>query len=320
MRYQPIPQIGLRPSVLCLGTADMGSKIDRATSFRLLDIFVSHGGNFLDTAQVYADWLPGERSISEKTLGEWLSTRGNRREIVLATKGAHPQLETMHRHRMTRADIVHDLDASLRNLRTDVVDLYWLHRDALAVPVGEIIAILNDQVRAGKIRAFGCSNWATARIEAAQAYATAHGLQGFSANQPLWNIGVPDLAVIGDPTLTMMDETMRHFHQQTGVAAVPYSSQANGLFSRLASGKTAQIKPATERVYHLPENQRRVERIRQLVQQSGLTPTQIVLGYLLGQPFPVFPIIGCQTVAQLEESLTAGDVQLTREQIGVVEG
>src|SRR5262245_8002891 len=117
MRQLLIPDTDLYPSTLCLGTGDIGSKIDRNSSFRLLDLFVESGGNFLDTAQVYADWLPGERSISEKTLGEWMAARGNRHKIVLATKGAHPRLESMHVPRMTRGEIVHDLDNSLRNLR-----------------------------------------------------------------------------------------------------------------------------------------------------------------------------------------------------------
>jgi aryl-alcohol dehydrogenase-like predicted oxidoreductase len=314
MRYTTIGGANLRPSVLCLGAGDMGSKIDRDAAFRLLDAFVDGGGNFLDTAQVYADWLPGERSISEKTLGAWLAARGNRAKILIGTKGAHPRLETMHIPRMSRAEIVHDLDNSLKNLRTDMIDLYWLHRDAPAVPVEEIIDVLQDQVQTGKIRHFGCSNWRRPRIEAAQAYAARRGIQGFVANQLLWNIGVVDLAG-GDPTIVAMDATLWEYHRQTGLAAIPFSSQANGFFNKLAAGRTAAIKPHTQRIYRNPENQLRLQRIQQLAQETSLSITQIVLGYLLAQPFTTIPIVGCQNLEQLEDSLSAADVQLTPEQV-----
>ncbi len=315
MRYTRIPETSLEPSVICFGTADIGSKIDHDSSFRLLDAYLDGGGNFIDTAQVYADWLPGERSISEKTIGQWLAARGGRNKLVIATKGAHPRLGAMSVSRMSRADIVHDLDASLQNLQTDVIDLYWLHRDAPDYPIENIIDTLNEQVQTGKIRYFGCSNWQTSRMQAAQDYARQQGLQGFVASQPLWNIGVPDYAAIGDPTLAVMDETMWHFHQTTGLAAIPYSAQANGLFNKLAQGQTERIKPHTQRVYQHPENGRRLQRIQQLGAETGLSVTQIVLGYLLGQPFTTIPIVGCQNLAQLQDSLTAGDVALRAEQV-----
>lgn len=315
MRYIPIPHTALQPAALCLGTADMGSSIDLTTTFRMLDAYLAAGGNFLDTAQVYADWLPGERSISEKTLGQWMATRGNRDKVLIATKGAHPRLATMHLSRMSRADIEQDIHDSLRHLQSDYIDLYWLHRDDANVPVATIIDILSDQVQAGKIRHFGCSNWQTARIQAAQTYAAEQGKPGFVANQPLWNIGLPDYAAIGDPTLAMMDQAMWAYHQQCGLAAIPYSSQANGYFNKLAAGQSERIKTRTQRIYQGAANQQRAERIQQLARTTGLTVTQIVLGYLLAQPFPTIPIVGCQNMTQLQDSLSAAEVRLMPEQL-----
>ncbi len=315
MRYTTIPTTTLQPSVICLGTSDIGSKIDRDTSFRMLDAYVDQGGNLIDSASVYANWLPGERNSSEKTIGRWLAARGNRDRVMVATKGAHPELGTMQISRMRRADIVADLDNSLANLQTDCIDLYWLHRDAPSHPVAEIIDTLNEQVQAGKIRAFGCSNWQTPRLQAAQNYAAQQGLHGFAANQPLWNIGVIDHATIGDPTQTQMDEAMWQFHKTSGLAAIPYSAQANGIFNKLAMGQADRIRPNTQRMYQNPENQQRLQRIQQLAAETGLSVTQIVLGYLISQPFPTIPIVGCQNLAQLQDSLTAGDVQLSAEQV-----
>ncbi len=315
MHYITIPNTVLQPSSLCLGTADIGGSIDCESSFRILDAYVDAGGNFLDSAQVYADWLPGERSSSEKTLGRWMVARGNRGKLIVATKGAHPRLSSMQVTRMSRSEIEQDINESLQHLQTDTIDLYWLHRDAPQVPVTTIIDILNDQVKAGKIRYFGCSNWQLPRLKAAQEYAAQHGLQGFVGNQPLWNIGVPDYAAIGDPTLALMDSAMWAYHQQTGLAAIPFSSQANGFFNKLAQGQTARIKANTARIYQGPENQQRAARIQELAQTTGLTITQIVLGYLLAQPFPTIPIVGCQNVAQVQDSMAAADVRLTPEQL-----
>lgn len=318
MHYTTIPNTTLKPSVICLGTADIGSKIDLATSFRMLDAFSEQGGNFLDSAEVYANWLPGEQNLSEKTVGKWLAARGVRDKMIVATKGAHPRLSSMHVSRMTRADIVHDVDQSRKNLQTDVIDLYWLHRDDPQRPVAEIIDTLNEQVKAGKLRHFGCSNWQTERIKAANAYASAQGLQGFVANQPLWNLGVVDYAALGDPTLAMMDQAMWHYHQATKLAAVPYSSQANGLFNKMAQGKP--IRPNTLRIYHNAQNQQRFQRVQQLAQETTLSVTQIVLGYLIAQPFPTIPIVGCQNLEQLADSLSAGDVRLSTEQVKLLSG
>ena len=315
MRYTSIPATTLQPSVICLGTADLGGKIDRETSFRMLDAYLEQGGNLIDSASVYANWLPGERNSSEKTIGRWLAARGNRDRVMVATKGAHPELATMQISRMRRADIVADLDNSLANLQTDHIDLYWLHRDAPSHTVDEIIDTLNEQVQAGKIRAFGCSNWQPPRIQAAQNYAAQQGLHGFAANQPLWNIGVIDYAAIGDPTQTLMDDAMWQFHKTSGLAAIPYSSQANGLFNKLALGQKDRIRPNTQRMYQSPENQQRLQRIQQLSTETGLSITQIVLGYLTSQPFPTIPIVGCQNLDQLQDSLTAGDVQLSPAQV-----
>jgi aryl-alcohol dehydrogenase-like predicted oxidoreductase len=319
MKYTTIPTTELKPATICLGTVGIGSKLDQAASFELLDAYLDQGGNFIDTAQVYSDWLPGERSSSEKTIGRWLNQRRNRDNIILATKGAHPGLATMHIPRMSRQEIIHDLDQSLRHLQTDIIDLYWLHRDAPNHPVEDILETLNDQVKAGKIRYFGCSNWRTERIKAAQEYAAHHGLQGFAANQARWSLAHVDPEAISDKTTVVMDEAMVQYHRQTGLAATPYTAQAQGLFQKLASGAAGQIDPNSRRVYPAAENQQRFERVRRLAADTGLSITQIVLGYLQSQPFVTIPIVGCRTLDQLNDSLQAADIRLTPDQLRYLE-
>lgn len=310
----------LSPSVLCLGGVPLGSTLDAGASFALLDVFVALGGNFIDTAKVYADWLPGERSVSEKTIGRWLQQRRTRARVILATKGAHPELSSMHKPRVTPQWIVADLEQSLRNLQTDCIDLYWLHRDDPTRPVEEIIDTLHAQATAGKIRAFGCSNWRAARIAAAQRYAHARGWPGFVANQMLWSLAAVDVQALPDPTMVSMDESLHSLHRQTQLAAIPYASQANGYFQRLATGALEAMPAGNRRLYDTPTNRARYARIERLATESNLSVTAIVLGYLRGQPFPTIPIIGCRTLAQLEDSCRAADVVLSAEQIAFLEG
>lgn len=319
MQYVQIPGTGLRSSVLGLGTAALGTSIDAQAAYRLLDAFLDYGGTMLDTASAYANWVPGETSLSEKTIGHWMRERGNRQQVLIATKGGNPNVGTTHIPRLSSAEIRHDLEASLRNLNTETIDLYYLHRDDPKRPVEEIVEELNTYVRSGQVHYLGCSNWCRERISAAQAYAASRGLQGFSANQTLWNAAVCDYEAIGDPTVVQMDPDLWQYHRETGLAAVAYSSQANGFFSKLAEGRERAIGLGARRMYYSTENLTRLARMQEISKQTGLTITQIVLGYLLGQPFTTIALIGCQSLEQLDDSVTAADVRLDHDQIRYIE-
>ena len=287
----------------------------------MLDAFVDLGGNFLDTAEVYANWLPElPRSISERTLGAWLTQRGNRDRMFIGTKGAHPDLATMHISRLAPADILHDLHGSLARLQTDVIDLYWLHRDDESRPVGEIIETLAAEVKAGKIRAFGCSNWRTARMQEAWSYATQQGLPGFVANQPLWSLAQPNPAAFGMPGLAGMDAQMFAFHQQSRWAVIPYTSQARGFFSKLVAHGEAGLKEGERKAYLNETNRQRAARAAALAQQHGVTVAQIALAYLINQPVPTIPVIGCHTLVQLADSMGAATVTLTPAELRELQG
>jgi len=307
-----LPATDLTVFPICLGTVVLGSEMSLADSFRLLDAYRAAGGNFIDTARVYANWLPGERSTSEKAIGAWLRARGGRDPLVLSTKGGHPDLASMQVGRLSPDEIVDDLEASLSHLGVDTIDLYWLHRDDPARPVAEMLETLAAQVRLGKIRYYACSNWKTGRIREAQAYALGHGLPGFAANQMLWSLAAVEPEHFSDPTIAHMDESMHAFHRESGLAAIPFTAQAGGLFNKLADGRRTL---ETAGPYNTPRNLQRLERIRALAQQTGLSISQIVLGYLTAQPFVTVPIIGPKSLAQLADSLTAVAVRLSPEQV-----
>jgi len=293
----------------------MGAGIDQTTSYQMLDLFLQNGGNFIDTAKIYSDWIPGEKSRSEKLIGAWMQDRKNRQDVILATKGAHPHLESMHIPRLSPAEIVSDLEASLVHLQTDVIDLYWLHRDDRSRPVGEIVEIMNRLVRTGKIRYYGFSNWRADRLREAYDYANNQDVQSFSAVQNLWNLAELNQDGFEDKTIVLMDDDLARFHAETRIAAVPYSSQANGLFQKLDNGGPHDLPANLVSWYWNHETAQRYRNLVTLQLETGLSTTQIVLGYLTGQPFPVIPIIGPKSIAQLEDCLSALDVVLPIEQI-----
>lgn len=310
MKYQSIPNTRLKPSVICMGAGELGSAFDETESFRLLDLYADKGGTFIDTAKVYADWVPGERSCSEKTIGRWMRSRGNRERMIVATKGAHPELDTMHISRVNEKDIILDIDASLRHLQTDYIDLYWLHRDDPGRPVDEIIEVLNGQIEQGKIRYIGCSNWTAQRIREANRYAQAMNLQGFVGSQMGWSLAIRNEDGHEDKTMTVMTEQDMEYYRQANLAVIPYASQAGGFFSGRYRQDSRPEKASIFKLYYNEPNFRRLDRVEEVAKRLSKSQTEIALSFLISHDFPVFPIIGTRNAQQLEESLLAGDLRL----------
>lgn len=319
MEHLTIPRTDLRVSSLCLGTADFGAGISQGEVESLLDRFVDAGGNFLDTAAIYADWTSAGKGSSERAISQWTRTHPST-ELVIATKGAAPEMHSPGVSRMTRGDIEFDLNNSLKNLGAETIDLWYLHRDDPSVPVEEVLGLLEDQKRAGKLRFYAASNWRASRLKAAEAAAQKMGALGFVADQPMWSLAQPDLTG-SDPTLEVMNPELFAFHESSGMAAIPYSSQANGFFQKVAQGRptdTALVAYETDLVR--ATNHARFARAQSLSSETGLSLTQLVLGYLLSQPFPVVPIIGSRNMEQLNDSLSGADVRLGAEQVKTLEG
>ncbi len=318
MTLRSIPGTDLRVSPICLGTALFGATIDTPAAYALLDAFVERGGNFIDTARTYNDWIPGERGRSESLLGRWLADRGNHQRIVVSTKGGHP--DESGAPRLGARELASDVEASLAHLRAPALDLYYLHRDDPATGVEPIIDALNNQVRAGKIRYLGCSNWTTGRIRAANAYAAKSGQAGFVVNQPMWNAAVIDPAALPDRTLAVMDEAMRAMHLESGMACAPFSAQAGGLFSRLASPLSAlRLRFRRESGYPAAPNQRRYRALATIAAAKAVPVSQTVLAYLLSQPFVTVPVVGCRSVDQLLDSLAAATIRLSPGDLATID-
>lgn len=317
MKTVLIPNTALHVSRLCLGTAQFGAAISPADARALLDAYVIVDGKFIDTASVYSDWIPGTKSSSEKIIGAWLRENGMRDQLVLATKGGHPELSSMQVSRLSPDEIAADVHASLDNLGTDHIDLYWLHRDDRDIPVGEIIDSLNAQVQAGHVRYLGASNWSSERIAAANAYAAQYGLHGFVADQPMWSLASVNWDNLPDKTIRLMDQAALEFHRRTGMAAVAYSSQAHGYFTKLYGGQP--ISDNDLRAYDNALNRRRLPVIEALARQHHASVNDVVLAYLLSQPFPTVAVIGPGRPEQLHASLTALNLTLSAAELAALE-
>jgi aryl-alcohol dehydrogenase-like predicted oxidoreductase len=220
----------------------------------------------------------------------------------------------MDQPRMSRKEVESDLNSSLLRLGVDYVDLYWLHRDDPSTPVEEILLMLEEFRKAGKIGYAGFSNWTQPRAEASRIAAEKLGLPGFIGSQNQWSLAKAD-ASKGDQTWAYIDDSFAKWHAEHGFAAFPYTPQASGYFRRLDNASIAQASDLVKALFHHPQNENRYQRIKALQSQTGFSVAQLVLGYLLGQAFPVFPIVGPKRVEDLEESLLAADVTLTADQV-----
>lgn len=301
-----LPGTGLSVSPFGLGCTRAGSAWTGERADRLLDYFVDMGGNVIDTARIYG--LP-DIGASEATLGGWLHRRGRRSDIVLMTKGGHPEVSSMHVSRMSRRDMELDLAASLRALRTNYVDIYFYHRDDESQSVGELLECMEDFRRAGHIRFYACSNWSTRRMREADAYARAHGLTGFVGNECLYNLGSAGAGPMHDDTLVRADADMLAYHQGgTHNTMMPYSGLCEGFFHRLESSPSVQDARLTGSPYHTPANLRLAGRVALLREKYAATTSQVLAGFFFTSAVPMLPLFGCSSESHLSELLAAVDI------------
>jgi len=305
VRFSPSSRIGL-------GTGALGSRGSREDAYALLDAFVAQGGRLIDTAAVYSDWIPGERGRSETVIGEWLSLRDNRSRVQISTKGGHPPLDDLYRGRCDAVSLRHDVEQSLRRLRTDHIDLYLPHRDDPRVPVAEIIGTLGEFVREGKIGAIGVSNWHVSRIAQARMLAA-----GPVANQLLGNILCLKMPAPKDDTLEVLDASSFRQAESEDLALMLFSSQCRGAF---LPSKLGRVVPTD---YDNDACRSAIADIAALARALSLRAGDLVLAFLLAVSPRIIPLIGPQSSAQLAESMKALEVRLdaaTLERLKVISG
>ncbi len=294
-------------SVIALGTAGFGGGIDPSLSFEIMDAYTEIGGNLIDTAHIYGSKI----GDSERVIGRWLHARHNRGHVFLMTKGAHPEIEHMNVGRLSRAEIRSDMQESLEALGVNFVDAYFLHRDDVTRPVGDVMETMQSLIDDGFTRAVGVSNWQTERILEANAYAEAHNLTPFCVNQP--QLSLARQMTVEDPTLVPADGAMIQMHRETQMVMTPFSSQAKGFFTKLDSLGADALPEKARRRFLYPENLEVYEKLKALREKTNLSIGALSLAWMTNQDFPIYPIAGCSNVEQALALKEAGEAALARE-------
>lgn len=310
MRYREF--CGRKTAAIALGTGDFGGKIDEGHAFEYMDAYAAMGGNLIDTARVYGDFANEIQGGSEECIGRWMEANRNRDDIVLSTKGGHPDMHDMHTGRLSRKDILYDIQLSLDALRTDHADIYWLHRDDRSRPVGDIMETLTDLYERGMLRYAGVSNWKEDRILEANAYAQSHGLISLYANQPQFSLARQEL--VEDDTLCQMDTSMYRMHMEQNMPCMAFSSQAKGFLAKMAANGLDALPDKAKRRFLTPGNLEILERIQSLSAQTGLTVSALSLLWLMEQPFTTIPIVGMSRLEHVEALHDACDASITPQQ------
>jgi aryl-alcohol dehydrogenase-like predicted oxidoreductase len=314
MRYGNVPGIDKPISRLVQGI-NPARRQGPEPGFALLDAVWEQGYTTFDTGRVYGD--------ADRFLGDWLRERGVRDRAVILGKGAHHNQE---RRRVTPEDIRQDLDASLKELQTDHIDLYVLHRDDPGVPVGPLVEALNGHLRAGKIRAFGGSNWTHERIAEANAYAREHDLVPFAVSSPNFSLAEQ----VQEPWAGCVSisgpqgEAARAYYQQTRMPLFTWSSLAGGFFSgRLRRDNTGEFTTGPDKLavtsYAYDQNFRRLDRVEELAKEKNASVPQIALAYVLSQPLNVFALVGCRSGDEFRANVEALDITLTPQELAYLD-
>ncbi|KDN84008.1 NADP-dependent aryl-alcohol dehydrogenase [Kitasatospora cheerisanensis KCTC 2395] len=300
----------LSVSPLSLGGNVFGWTADEAQSFAVLDAYAATGGNFVDTADVYSAWAPGNSGgESETVIGNWLRSRGNREQIVIATKaGMAPGLDNLRRDTVRRA-----VDGSLRRLGVERIDLFYTHRDDPDTPVEEIVTTLDELVREGKVREVAASNIGAERLAASLEFAAREGLARYVAVQPHYNL------VSRDTYEGPLAETAAAH----GLSAVPYYALASGfLTGKYRPG--AQVDSARAqgagRYLDEPRGLRVLAALDEVAAAHGVEVATAALAWLASRPTVAAPLASARTVEQLPPLLAALTLRLTEAELKLLDG
>lgn len=289
---------------LCLGGNTFGWTSDRDESHAVLDAFVEGGGNFIDTADVYSAWVPGNQGgESETIIGEWLTRRGRRDDVVVATKVAqHPLFPGLAPDNVTRA-----ANASLSRLRTDHIDLYYAHQEDPKTPVEESVAAFAALQKDGKVRHVGLSNFSAEAIRAWIEAADEQGVERPVALQPHYNL----------VHRTDFEDNLRASAEKYHLGVMPYWSLAAGLLTGKyhSDADISGARSDTVKGYASPEAFAVVELLRQVAAVHSVQPASVALRWLALQPTVVAPIASARTVAQVAPLLASVDLTLTSEEV-----
>lgn len=296
---------GFSVSALCFGAMRLGSREDQKTSYALLDRFVQAGGNFIDTANIYAHWEEGgQGGDSEKLLGQWMADRGNREEVFLASKVGFGYGDVSGGLRAEQ--IFEEVDKTLRRLNTDYLDLYYAHCDDHSVPLRDTMEAFEKLQLEGKVRCVGASNYAAWRLAEANCVCRQNDWQGYCCLQQRFTYLRPRHDASFLPQLAVTKDLLEYCPERK-VTLVAYSPLLSGAYGR----EDRQIPEQ----YHAADSDIRLKVLREVAQETSATPNQVILAWMMQSTPPIIPVFSAGNLQQLDENLGACDLALTQEQV-----
>ncbi len=307
MTLKPLGSLGLKVSPLMLGGNVFGWTIDQKQSFAVLDRFADRGFNFIDTADMYSNWIPGNSGgESETILGNWFKQSGKRDKIVLATKLGNPMAED--KKGLSAAYMKQAVEASLTRLQTDYIDLYQAHIDDKETSLHETLRAFTDLVQEGKVRVIGASNYGGDRLEEAENISRREGLARYATLQPHYNLHHRE----------QYERELAPVVAQFSLGVIPYFSLASGFLT--GKYKTAADAEKAKRAgmlgkYFDERGLRILAALEDVSKQTGAKQASIALAWLLSRPNILAPIASATTVDQLEDLFAAADLKLTPQQL-----
>lgn len=305
---RPLGTTDVLVSPLCFGGNVFGWTVDEGDSFALLDAYVTQGGNFIDTADVYSEWIPGNTGgDSERIMGRWLTARGNREDLVIATKVA----KLTARRGLAPDNIRAALNDSLERLQTDYIDLYYAHEDDESVPMLEYLQAFDEIVRSGRVKYLAASNFSPARLAEALRLQHEHGLSPFIAIQDLYNL----------VERGTYERDLAPIVAEYRLGFLPYYSLAKGfLTGKYRPGVEVDSARAKGAMVYLDDRGERVlAALDQVAADHGCPVSAVSLAWLLTRPGVTAPVASARTPEQLADLLPMGAITLTPEQVRLLD-
>jgi aryl-alcohol dehydrogenase-like predicted oxidoreductase len=288
-----------------MGSDVLGSKIEQATTFSLLDFYFEHGGTLIDTANFYASWLPAcTGGESETAIGAWMQERGNRNQVLISSKLAFDYPGS--NGGLSASEIERECEKSLQRLKTDHLDVYYAHRDDFDTPHDETMGAFDRLVKAGKVRVLGASNLPVWRIAEANAIARVNGWTEYQLIQQRYTYLRPRHGADFGPQIFLSEET-KAFAKHHGITLVAYSVLLQGAYTRPERPLPAQFAGV--------DSDERLSTLKTVAGEVGASPNQVIIAWMRQSSPSVLPIIAGSTTNQLSENIEALNVTLSDEQM-----
>ena len=310
MQKRSIGKSDLHVAPLAFGGNVFGWTIDEATSFKLLDTFTANGFNLIDTADSYSNWAPGHKGgESETVIGNWMQARGNREDVVIATKVGGDMGEGKN---LRKDYILRAVEASLKRLKTDYIDLYQTHWDDLETPVEETLEALDRLVTAGKVRWIGASNYTPERLQKSMRISSAMELTAYVSLQPRYNL----------LDRKVYEHAYAPVCAEHGLGVLTYFSLASGFLTgkyRSTADLGKSVRGSDMDKHFTPRGLKILDALDAVAKRHGSTPAAVSLAWLMARPHVTAPIASATSIAQLNELMSATELHLDKEAMDLLD-